>query len=109
MPELPDDPRGWPANPFELLGVPAGAPGADREAEAYSGLAELARARPDRADVPVRLYWLLALDPQLDPRRTRHDWLALALARSGLRGPAAELYRRELAADPHRALADPYA
>src|SRR5205814_1638514 len=46
--------------------------------------------------------------PDLEPARTRHHWLAEALARSRLSGPAAELYRRELGADPEAALTGPY-
>jgi hypothetical protein len=79
-----------------------------REAEAYTGLVEQARFLTDRADLSLRLYWLLALDPALDGDRTRHEWLAEALTRSRLRGPAVELYRRELEAD-HSALGGPYA
>lgn len=75
------------------------------EAAAYAGLVELA----DRGDVHLRLYWLLGLNPALDATRTRHDWLCQALKASGLSGPAAELYRRELDADPNTALYGPYA
>lgn len=183
-PDLPDDPRDWPTDPFALLGVAHGAGETDikraytrlikrfkpehapeqfrrvreayelclerfrwfaprptfdppdvpvvrhadpppapvpdeverlwasavegGDAAAYAGLAELAAARPDRADLPLRLYWLLALDPALDAGRTRHDWLAAALTGAGLRGPAAELYRRELDAAPDAALSGPY-
>ena len=60
-----------------------------RQTEAYSELAGLAGDWPENADVPLRLYWLLAVNPLLDPDRTRHDWLAAALTRSRLRGPAA--------------------
>ncbi|MBP3957952.1 J domain-containing protein [Gemmata sp. G18] len=77
-------------------------------ADAYAALLALADAHPDRADLPLRLYWLLALRPTLDDNRTRHDWLAAALTRARLRGPAVELYRRELAADPGAALGGPY-
>ncbi|MDB5307331.1 MAG: dnaJ 1 [Gemmataceae bacterium] len=204
-PELPDDPRAWPADPFALLGVPRGAgemeikraytrlirrfkpehspeqfrrireayeacleqgpwffpardfptpdfvrapvsptaetPPADatsgatplpepapiphtpvvdevdrlwdaaaegRDGDAYTGLVELTAARPDRTELPLRLYWLLALNPLLDQTRTRRDWLAAALVRARLSGPAAELYRRELAFDPEPALYGPY-
>jgi hypothetical protein len=75
---------------------------------AYPALAALAEQHPHRADLPLRLYWLLALRPTLDDDRTRHDWLAAALTRSRLRGPAVELYRRELHADPQLALSGPY-
>jgi|SRR5579883_546482 len=76
--------------------------------DAYSALVSLADAHPHRADLPLRLYWLLALRPTLDATRTRHDWLATALARARLSGPAVELYRRELAVDPSVALYGPY-
>lgn len=183
-PDLPDDPRDWPADPFALLGVPPGAPEADvkraytrlirrfkpehhpdqfrrvrdayeacldragwyrpepvgeresvsvpfhvppappvpvadevtrlwelaaaGDATGYAGLVQEASARPDRADIPLRLYWLLAVSPALDTARSRHDWLASALAKSRLRGPAAEVYRRELDADPDVGLYGPY-
>ena len=80
-----------------------------RTDEAYSSFVELARARPERTDLPLRLYWLLALDPALDSSTTRHRWLAEALKRSNLGGSAAELYRRELRADPMVVSAKPYA
>ncbi|QJW95808.1 J domain-containing protein [Frigoriglobus tundricola] len=76
-------------------------------ATAYTALVALADADPGRADLTLRLYWLLALRPTLDADRSRHDWLAAALTRARLAGPAVELYARELAADP-RALATPY-
>jgi hypothetical protein len=82
---------------------------AGRWGDAYAVLVGLAAQDLDRADLALRLYWLLALRPTLDDGRTRHDWLAAALARGRLMGPAVELYRRELAADPPTALADPYA
>lgn len=82
---------------------------AEEWAAAYAALVPLADAHPERADLPLRLYWLLALRPTLDDARTRHDWLALALARGRLSGPAVELYRRELDADPRAALYGPYA
>lgn len=76
------------------------------EAAAYVGLLALVGTRPD---VALRLYWLLGLNPALDAGRTRHDWLAVALKAGGLAGAAAELYRRELDADPDAALSGPYA
>jgi hypothetical protein len=79
------------------------------EAAAYAGLKELAAARPDDPDPPLRLYWLLGLNPALDADRTRLDWLADALRRSRLAGPAAELYRRELDARPAAALSGRFA
>ncbi len=76
-------------------------------AAAYTALVVLSDAHLDRADLPLRLYWLLALRPTLDADRNRHDWLVAALTRARLTGPAVELYARELAADPH-ALTTPY-
>lgn len=79
-----------------------------KEEEAYQRLGELCISRPERSDIPLRLYWLLALNPALDRDRTRHDWLAAGLKSSSLSGPAAELYRRELTIDPDIALNGPY-
>ncbi|QEL18005.1 hypothetical protein [Limnoglobus roseus] len=76
--------------------------------EAYRGLVSLSLNENDSADVALRLYWLLAVDPKLDMKRTRHDWLFGALTQSKLDRPAVELYRRELEADAQIALADPY-
>ena len=78
--------------------------GSGQMAEAYAGLARLADTDATRLDLPLRLYWLLSLDPDLDSWRTRLDWLLEALKRSRLGGAAAELYRRELAVDPESAL-----
>ena len=77
-------------------------------AGAYAALVALADAHPERADLPLRLYWLLALRPTLDDVRARHDWLAAALTRSQLAGPAVTLYARELASDPHGGLYGPF-
>jgi hypothetical protein len=180
-PDLPDDPRDWPRDPYALLGV---APDADDDAirraytrlirrfkpehhpaefalirdaydacrqrtfwfrpsypdavpetapdpiasspepnrvdahwasaiagnlaAAYGALQELAAREPGSPEVALRLYWLLAFDPKLDPARTRHDWLARALTESKLGEDALELYRRELEADAGDALASPY-
>lgn len=79
-----------------------------KEGEAYARLLDLNRARPDSAEHALRLYWLLAVHPSLDAERSRHDWLAAALTRSRLTGPAVELYRRELDVNPEAALFGPY-
>ncbi|QDU18383.1 J domain-containing protein [Urbifossiella limnaea] len=79
------------------------------ETAAYAGLVRLSDDGDTRGDLPLRLYWLLGLNPALDATRTRHDWLAAALKAGGLSGAAAELYRRELDADPTAALHGPYA
>lgn len=76
--------------------------------EAYAALVTLNDAHPTRADLPLRLYWLLALRPALDHETTRHEWLAQALVRARLTGPALELYRRELATDAEVGLFGPY-
>jgi hypothetical protein len=76
--------------------------------EAYREMKSLAAAHPDRADLFLRLYWLLTLEPSLDSARTRHNWLFDALVRSRLNGSAVELYRRELGIDANVALYGPY-
>jgi hypothetical protein len=73
-------------------------------AEAYAGYCQLQREQPHNADVYLRLYWLLALQPALDSRRGRCDWLAQGLHRFGPRGPLLEAYHRELENDPHEAI-----
>jgi hypothetical protein len=78
---------------------------AGHEARAYAGLAGLFRRRPDQADLPLRLYWLLALEPDLEPGRDPSSWLADALRLGRLGGPATELFRRELDERPAEALA----
>ncbi len=77
-------------------------------AAAYAELLQLTQSFPQREDIPLRLYWLLALRPTLDDTRTRHDWLAEALFRSQCSGPAMELYQRELLSDATTALYGPY-
>ncbi len=101
-PDVP--PTRPPADPQDA----AWALAATDPAAAYSRLVELSQARPDDPGPALRLYWLLAVHPTLDPDRTRHDWLAAALSRGRLSGPAVELYRRELGADPDAALHGPY-
>lgn len=102
-PAEPEPPRGDEIDRLWDLAV-----GGD-EAAAYAGLVALVEGGDARADLPLRLYWLLGLNPALDATRTRHDWLAGALKLAGLGGAAAELYRRELDADPNAALYGPYA
>jgi hypothetical protein len=69
-------------------------------AEAYRRLVELERHRPGNEELCLRLYWLLVLEPGLDPRRDRRDWLAAGLSAGGPTGPLVELYDRELEGDP---------
>ena len=60
---------------------------------AFAELLAAAEADPERADLSLRLYWLLAFHPSLDRARDRHHWLARALRQSRFQGPALELYR----------------
>ena len=53
-------------------------------------------------DLCVRLYWLLALSPELDWGHDAADWLAKGLTAGGLQGPLYELYRRQLESQPQR-------
>src|SRR5579871_2854032 len=50
-PELPDDPRAWPADPFDLLGVTPGTPEADVK-RAYARL--IRRFKPEHAPEQFR-------------------------------------------------------
>ncbi len=75
-----------------------------KEACAYQGLRELHDQRPGHAAVCARLYWLLALWPELDTQHEPGDWLASGLRASGLAGPLRELYRREIEENPSEAL-----
>src|SRR5580698_6883693 len=76
--------------------------------EAYGKLIELDGSHAKSPELALRLYWLLALNPELDAKRSRHDWLAAALIRSQLSAPALELYKRELEANPEVGLSGPY-
>ncbi|MBV9125794.1 MAG: J domain-containing protein [Planctomycetes bacterium] len=74
------------------------------EETAYRRLVELHQRHPANQDIYLRLYWLSALVPELDPEVTACDWLARGLRATGLTGPLRELYRREITADPEAAL-----
>lgn len=71
------------------------------DAEAYRRLRELDQRQPGRTEICLALYWLVVLNPQLDPQRTPADWLVHGLQANGLSGPLRELYRREVADDPN--------
>jgi hypothetical protein len=102
-PELLPAPRAFdPADDANALWELAAA---GHEARAYAGLVDLFRRRPEQTDLPLRLYWLLALDTDLDSHRDPCTWLADALRLSRLAGPAVELYRRELEERPAAAIA----
>jgi len=77
---------------------------AGEDAAVYHRLVELHDRDPGNTDICIRLYWLLVLNPDLDAKRARCDWLATGLHRSGLSGPLRELYRREIATDPEEAI-----
>jgi hypothetical protein len=77
------------------------------ESAAYGGLTALAEREPQRIGLYLRLYWLLAVDPELDATRSPIDWLVRGIGATGRTGPLGELYRRELELRPEQALAEP--
>src|SRR5207248_6557617 len=74
-----------------------------QEETAYRRFVELDERRPGRADVALRLYWLLTVNRHLDPQRVPCDWLVQGLVSNGATGPLRALYLRELANDPAEA------
>jgi hypothetical protein len=74
------------------------------ESAAYAGLAALVEREPQRIGIYLRLYWLLAVEPQLDATRSPIDWLVRGMGATGRTGPLGELYRRELELRPEEAL-----
>jgi hypothetical protein len=76
------------------------------EAAVYRRLVELHSTHPAQVELLQRLYWLLALTPELDPERSPADWLMQGLPAAGLAGPLWELYRREIAENPAEALSE---
>lgn len=77
-----------------------------KEAEAYERLRRVHETKPDESDVYLRLYWLLALMPEIDANRTPLDWLLTGVRHTGLGGPLRELLRRELAESPGLSLSE---
>ena len=75
---------GWDAwhDRFETLWNQAVA--GDRDA--YERLAGLEPLNSERRELYVRLYWLLVVWPELDPRREPCDWLVRGTAPAGSRG-----------------------
>jgi hypothetical protein len=73
------------------------------ESPAYERLRSLHDRHPGHPDLCARLYWLLALAPEVDPVRAPEDWLAEGMMSGGLAGPLGELYRRELLLNPTEA------
>lgn len=78
------------------------------EAAAYAGLQRVAHAQPGRLDVYLRLYWLLALCPDLGDRRAS-AWLVQAAEQAGWNPALLETVRREAAAEPEFAAGDGFA
>jgi hypothetical protein len=77
-----------------------------QESVAYERLRALFDRHPGHPDLCCRLYWLLALAPELDPARAPEDWLAEGIMSGGLAGPLGELYRRELVLNPDEATSE---
>jgi hypothetical protein len=76
------------------------------EEPAYRRLLDWQQRHPAHTGGLLRLYWLLTINPALDPKREPADWLAVGLRANGLTGPLAALYARELAERPAEALTD---
>lgn len=70
---------------------------------AYKGYRRLCEQRPTRAELYLRLYWLLVAAPEIDGNCDRRDWLVEGLRACG-QPVFLELYQRELAAQPQEAL-----
>jgi hypothetical protein len=76
------------------------------EARAYARLLDLQNQYPNRSEICLRLYSLLAVAPELDNQRIPGNFLVLGLRRAGGGGPCHELYRREIEDNPGEALTD---
>jgi hypothetical protein len=79
------------------------------EARAYARLLHLLDRHPNRPEICIRLYSLLAVAPELDGQRTPCNFLLLGLRRAGGGGPCHELYRREIEDNPAEALTERFA
>lgn len=73
--------------------------------EAYGGLRSLRERQPARADLYLRLYWLLVAAPELDRDRRPREWLSAGLAASS-NAALLDLYQRELAEHGEEAMSD---
>jgi hypothetical protein len=73
-------------------------------AEAYAKLKALGQQAANDSALYARLYWLLVLEPKLDPDRDRREWLIDGLRATSFDGRLMELYNRELQGDPEEAL-----
>jgi hypothetical protein len=79
------------------------------ETRAYARLLHLLDRHPNRPEICIRLYSLLAVAPELDGQRTPSNFLLLGLRRAGGGGPCHELYRREIEDNPSEALTGRFA
>jgi hypothetical protein len=77
---------------------------AGEEADAYGNLSRLLLANSSEPGIYARLYWLLAVNPDLDRQRAPAEWLVQGIAAGGLTGTLAELMRREIEQHPQEAL-----
>ncbi len=65
-----------------------------------AALVRLSEQYSQRDDIILRIYWLLIVNPELDPQRSAFEWLVVGLRRCGLAGRLRSLYERELAREP---------
>ncbi|MGD9723945.1 MAG: hypothetical protein AB7O59_20445 [Pirellulales bacterium] len=75
----------------------------DRSAAYWRLVAEQQR-RPRQQRVYAMLYWLLSVEPELDPGREPCDWLTAGLVEYGCDDVLTALYEREVARRPSEAL-----
>ncbi len=71
----------------------------------YLALQKVAQRHPGDEELCLRLFWILKLQPDLDPRKPV-SWLAAGLRNTGLRGRLYQLYLYELEHDPQMALVE---
>ena len=73
---------------------------------AYDALRELHLERSCQPDLLLRLYWLLIVNPDLDPARTPRNWLVEGLRTCAQHHRLFEQYSNEVAGDPNEVLHD---
>lgn len=89
------------ADPLDVFWQMAGTP---RSAEGYRELARCIAADPQQEGVYLRLYWMLVVEPELDPLRHRCEWLIEGIQRGAPADRLAWLYMEELRRDDDEAL-----
>ena len=72
--------------------------------EAYRAFVAESDRSPGRAELYARLYWLAAVEPEVDPHQPAAEWLTRGLSATGLSGVLLELYGAELLDNPAEAL-----